>query len=333
GGTGLDEGQGIAADTNGFAYVAGFTDSIDFPVSTNAVQPLLNNTNALIAAFDGFLAKLSPSGGLQYSTYIGGASNDYVYRVTLDTAGNPYVVGPSSSPDFLDALTVVPGLHHDPNLTNGYASFDAFLIKFDPTGLPLYATALGGDSTDIPWDVAVDPLGNAFVVGVTYSTNFPTTNVFDLFRRENAGGSDAFVTAINSDASAALYSGYFGGSDQDMGYGIAVDAESSAYIVGNTYSTNLHVLAPLQSALGGVSDSFLAKIRLNDPPLNLAASGDTLTLAWPATAPEFVLESASSLTPPVAWVPVARPPVLVNGSLSVTLPATNSSALFRLKKR
>ncbi|HVV73720.1 MAG TPA: SBBP repeat-containing protein [Verrucomicrobiae bacterium] len=333
GGTSLDEGQGIAADTNGYAYVVGFTDSPDFPVTTDAVQPLLNNTNAVLAAFDGFLAKLSPAGALDYSTYIGGFSNDYAYRVTLDAAGNPYVVGPSSSPDFLDVLQVPSGLHVDTSLTNGTTSLDAFLIKLDPTGLPVYTAAFGGSSTEIPWDVAVDPFGNAFVVGATSSTNFPSTNVFDLFRATNSGGNDVFVTVLNADASAAIYSAYFGGSDQDVGYGIAVDSESSAYIVGNTFSTNFPVtLGSLQPALGGVSDSFLAKIRLTDPTVNLAASNDTLVLTWPATAAEFMLESSSGLGPRATWATVTQRPSLAAGRYAVTLPATNSAALFRLRR-
>jgi len=328
GGSGLDEGQGIAVDTNGFAYVAGFTASPDFPI-TNAFQPLLNNRESLTSVFDGFVTKLSPAGALIYSTFLGGTNTDYAYRITLDPAGNTYVVGPSFSPDFLNTITNVPGLTR----VESSLSYDAFLTKFDSDGRPLYSALFGGSSTEVPWDVAVDSAGNIFIVGVTYSLDFPTTNTLGLLRASNAGVSDVFITAINTNASAVFYSAYLGGAGQDYGYGIALDGESTAYIIGNTYSPDFPVTtAPLQPSPAGGSDSFLAKIRLRDPALQVATSGDKLLIGWPATAPDFILETASGLAAPTRWSSVAQPPQLSRGTYTVTLPATNQSALFRLRR-
>jgi hypothetical protein len=330
GGPGTDEGMGIAADSNGFAYVTGLTVSTNFPITTNAFQTILNNGDNTNSC-DAFVTKFSPTGALVYSTFLGGAYNDYGYRIRIDGSGNSYVTGPSLSPDFPNTITNVPGLSRYGNSTNPVVSFDAFLAKLDSNGGLVYSTIFGGTSQDTAWDVAVDPSGNAFIVGNSYSVDFLTTNVFAPFTSINNGISDVFVTAINSNATALFYSAYLGGAASDIGYGIAVDAEDSAYIVGQTSSPNFPVTSsPLQAALDSSNDSFLAKIRLADPMLSLVLSGDNLLLEWPITSSGFILESATSLVPPINWVPVAQSPILGGNRYQVTLPATNSSAVFRL---
>ena len=160
GGQAIDEGQGIAADTNGFAFVVGFTGSTNFPITANAFQRLLNLTNAT-GSLDAFLTKLTPAGALVFSTYLGGAYNDYGYRVTLDGSGNAYVTGPSQSLDFPNTVTNVPGLTRTIS-TNSFVNFDVFLTKFGPSGERIYSTIFGGTFDDAGWDVAVDRAGNAF---------------------------------------------------------------------------------------------------------------------------------------------------------------------------
>ena len=332
GGLSIDEGQGIAVDSKGFAYVTGFTASDDFPITTNAVQPFLNLTNGT-AYYDAFLAKFTPVGGLVFSTYLGGTFSDFGYRVTVDGGGNAYVTGPSESLDFPITVTNVPGLVPKTSLYAGYpANYDAFLTKFTPNGQLVYSTLFGGTNEDVGWDVAVDSQGNAFVVGTTLSPDFPATHIFDPLRATNSGGHDVFVTAINSNATAVFYSGYLGGIADDFGRGIAVDGESSAYIIGNTASTNFPTAAPrLQSALDGPSDAFLAKIRLQDPFLTTIIAFDQLQLRWPATAPGYVLQFTLDLNPPAQWAPVGVPPVLSEGWYLVTLGLTNTDAFFRLQ--
>jgi hypothetical protein len=332
GGLAIDEGQGIAADSNGFAYVTGYTASTNFPITTNASQPLLNLTNET-AAYDAFLTKFTPAGALVFSTFLGGTYNDYGYRVTLDASGNAYVTGPAQSLDFPNTVTNVPGLVRTTILTtNTLVNFDVFLTKFSPTGQRIYSTIFGGNDEDVGWDVAVDSQGNAFVVGNTFSTDFPTTNVFDLIRATNSGGHDVFVTALNSNATALFYSGYLGGTANDFGYGIAVDPESSAYIVGNTFSTNFPITpVHIQSSLDGTTDSILAKIRLRDPVLNQTLTGNQLQLQWPASAPNYSLESTPSLSPPIIWTPVSGLPIISQGWYLLTISATNAEMLFRLR--
>ncbi|HTL57814.1 MAG TPA: SBBP repeat-containing protein [Candidatus Limnocylindrales bacterium] len=329
-GKAVDEGQGIAADAAGFAYVTGFTASTNFPITADAPYRRLNGTNGRSGSFDAFVSKFDPAGALVFSTYLGGSYNDYGYRIKTDITGNYYVTGPSQSTNFPVTKTV-PGLGQFPYSTNRVVNYDVFLTKFNPSNQPVYSILFGGTKDDIGWDLAVDALGNAFVVGGTASTNFPTTNVFDLFRATHSGAHEVFVAAVNSNATAALYSGYLGGTNNDSGYGIAVDSESSAYIVGNTYSRNFPTRSAFQPARSASSDCFIAKIRINDPLLVTTLSGDELQMQWPATAPGYLLESAAGLIPPLTWKPVVGAPVLTPGWYSFTVGLTNADSLFRLR--
>src|SRR4029077_2314460 len=119
-------------------------------------------------------------------------------------------------------------------------SGDAFLTKLDATGSALvYSTYLGGSASDSGTGIAVDPAGNAYVVGVTFSTNFPTVNPFQAAK---GAQQDAFVAKINPAGSAWVYVTYLGGNSVDEGYGLAVDATGNAYVTGYTASTDF----PLQ---------------------------------------------------------------------------------------
>src|SRR5207244_13112731 len=114
----------------------------------------------------------------------------------------------------------------------------------------LDAAALsGGTRHDVSWDVAVDPAGSAFVVGITASPDFPVTGNLSGLQTFNSGGFDAFVAAFNTNASALLYSAYLGGSADDYGYGIDVDFAGNAYLAGRTLSANF----PTLGAFTGVS--------------------------------------------------------------------------------
>jgi hypothetical protein len=157
-----------------------------------------------------------------------------------------------------------------------------------------YSAVFGGTNfgIDVGYGVALDPSGDAFVVGATSSTNFPTFNTPGLLGVTNAGSSDAFVIAFNTNCSAILYSGYFGGSGNDYGYGIAVDSLTNAYITGTTSSPNFPVFNNQgQTSLRGTSDAFLAEIgwrvlppEITTQPTNQGLSvGATVTFDVTAT--------------------------------------------------
>jgi hypothetical protein len=332
GGSGIDQGEGIAVDSAGYAYVAGSTDSIDFPITPGAAQTNLNNIGVFSGIFDAFLAKLAPDGQrLVYSTYLGGENNDFGYRVAVDSSGNAYMAGATQSPDFPRTNSFNLALGEDGiNALN----FDAFLTKFDPAGKIQYSSQFGGTDNDVAWDVAVDASGRAFVIGITMSTNFPVANAFDLFTTTNSGGKDIFVVAFDTNPPTVLYSAYLGGPSDDFGYAIALDAEANAYISGMTLSTPFPTtVRPFQATLSGYSDAFVAKIRLLDPLLSVGRSGNTFELTWPATAPDYVLQSTTHLSPPQLWVTVPQTPVLTNGEYLVSFSSTNASTLFRLSRR
>jgi len=210
---------------------------------------------------------------------------------------------------------------------------DVFLIRFDAaTGSILTSTVLSGNDVNEGWAVAVDGVGNSYVVGVTTSTNFPTAATGGLLGATNSGGNDVFVTAINADASAFLYSAYLGGSGDDFGYGIAVDPAGNAYVVGQTSSTDFPVVGALQPARSSYYDAFLAKIQAGAPSLAATLAGGNIQLKWPAFPPGYGLETALALPASSnAWTAVTSPaPVMANGYYSVTLPAANPAAFFRL---
>jgi hypothetical protein len=251
----VDYAESIAVDKNGNAYLTGFAGSSTFPVTAGAFQS--NNAGT----HDAFFTVLNSSGSaLLYSTYLGGAGNDEGFRIAVDSAGMAYIAGMTASSDF----PVSSGAFQ--TVFGGGAS-DGFVAKLDPTksgsASLVYATYLGGSGDDnliaFPWGIlAVDNLGNAYVTGGTSSTNFPTVRPLQA---QSGGGYDAYVAKINPLGTGLIYSTYLGGSGDDIGRGIAVDANGNAYVTGQTSSSNFSVTAnPYQKDLGGLSDAFVTKV-------------------------------------------------------------------------
>jgi len=243
GGSGNDSGLGIAIDSSGNAYVAGYSASPNFPLK-NPVQ----STNA--SSLDAFVAKITPSGQeLVYSTYLGGWGSDYAKGIAVDGSGNAYVTGYTASANFPTK---------DPLQSSWAGSDDAFVTKINSAGSALsYSTYLGGSSDDYGEAIAVDGSGNAYIAGYTSSVAFPTRN---SIQSSNAGLWDAFVTKINPAGSALVYSTYLGGSGFEYGLDIALDGNGNAYVTGPTYSTNFPTKNPLQATNGGGMDAFVTKI-------------------------------------------------------------------------
>lgn len=240
-----DYGSSITVDSSGNIYVAGVATSSNFPM-VNALQPIHGG------AADLYVAKLNPAGTqLVYSTYLGGAADDGATSIAVDSAGNVYLTGVTSSRNF---RTMNPL-----QASHGGGLFDAFVAKVNPSGSQLvYSTYLGGSGEDRAFRIAVDSAGNAYVTGDTDSTNFPTANAL----QSSIGGSvDAFVAKINAAGSALVYSTYLGGSAIDGGTAIAVDSAGSPYVAGFTGSANFPTINPVQQAnAGGSFDAFVAKL-------------------------------------------------------------------------
>jgi hypothetical protein len=247
GGTGLDSALRIAVDNTGAAYVAGVTDSVNFPTTAGAFQPSIAGIN------DGFVTKLNANGSaLIYSTYVGGSSADEGSAIAIDVAGNAYVAGRTTSEDF----PVTPGAFQ----TSIGGPANGFVAKLNTAGTGLvYSTYLGGSGSDQAVAIGVDAAGSAYAAGVTSSADFPVTA--GALQGILSGSTDAFVTKLDTTGTALAYSTYLGGSGDEQARGIAVDTAGSAYAVGATSSSNFPTSSgAFQTAAGGAQDAFVTKL-------------------------------------------------------------------------
>ena len=241
GGNSVDEAYGIAADSAGNAYVAGYTQSTNFPV-----QLPFRGSNT--GAVDAFVTKLNPAGSaLVYSTYLGGSATDYATAIAVDASGSAYVTGIVTSDDFPLANPIDDTL-------GSHAVDDVFVSKFTPSGSGLvYSTYLGGGSGDDAYAIALDRSGNAYVTGRTNSSDFPLVNPIQITRV----AFDLFVTEINASGSALLFSTFIGGSGSESGRGIAVDSLGNIHIAGESTSTDFPVLKATQATSAGLQDGIV----------------------------------------------------------------------------
>jgi hypothetical protein len=254
GGNSADEIHGVAVGSDGCAYVVGHTLSLDFPIS-QTIQPPTTRTSTTT---DIFIAKLNQSGtALIYSTYLGGSGSDQALDIAVDSSGNVYVTGFTSSCDF----PTTTGAAH-PQCHGGD---DAFLAKLNAEGTALvYSTYLGGSGFDRGAALDVDDSGCAYVTGKTTSFDFPVTN--SAFQRGLRGLEDAFVAKFNQSGSMLVYASYLGGSSNlDVANDVVVDSEGQAHVTGGTASTDFPVTAgALQRSFGGgdsfLGDAFVTKI-------------------------------------------------------------------------
>lgn len=250
GGTREDAASDIVVDGLGNAYVTGITRSVNFPTTVGAFDrgcgtDVLCNGGVL----DAFVTKLNSRGSaLVYSTFLGGSGVDVGAGIAV-SGGNAYVVGFTESTNFPLQRPFQP---------QPRGGRDAFVTRLNSAGSGLvYSTYLGGTGNDAAARVAVDGLGNAHIVGVTDSTNFPTAVPLQA---THGGDEDAFVTKMNAAGTRLIYSTYLGGSEADRGADVVVDLTGVAHVVGTTRSANFPTANPLQAALNGSSDVFVARI-------------------------------------------------------------------------
>jgi Beta-propeller repeat/Abnormal spindle-like microcephaly-assoc'd, ASPM-SPD-2-Hydin len=254
GGSGDDTGESIALDSSKNAYVTGTTVSSDFP-TVNAIQP------AIHGRVNAYITKINAQGAaLVYSTYLGGSTFDSGTSIAVDSNRRVYVAGYTQSTDF-------PTLHAVQPTYGGEQ--DGFVTKISASGTALiYSTYVGGGGLDVIRGIAADSAGNAYVIGYTGSTDFPTVNPI---QPTNHGGIDAFITKINATGGALVYSTYLGGSGSE-GFlagsgaagrgGIAVDASGHAYVTGDTGSTDFPTKNALQNEFSGGVNVFATKINV-----------------------------------------------------------------------
>jgi hypothetical protein len=251
GGNGLEDANAIVVDNSGSAYVTGRTSSTNFPTTAGAYQATFGG-----GISNGFVSKLNPTGSaLVYSTYLGGSDTDVGQGIAIDGSGNAYAMGITNSANFPTTARAF-----QTTFGGGSGIGDAFVSKLNAGGSGLvYSTYLGGSNQDFGAGIAVDNSGNAFITGSTLSADFPTTSGAD--QTTYGGRVDTFVSKLNAAGSGLAYSTYLGGSDVDIGAGIAVDSSGNVYVTGYTQSIGFPTTTgAFQTTFGGGSvDAFVSK--------------------------------------------------------------------------
>jgi MYXO-CTERM domain-containing protein len=233
GGMGFDAATSIALDSTGDAYLAGYTQSPDFPTMAPFQSTLDGPQNA-------FVAELAPDGGsLLSSTYLGGSANDQANAVAIDSLGAVWVAGYAQSGWQVSAFP-----NRSPFQSALAGAQNAFLTRFAPgLGALEGTTFVGGSREDAVNAIAIDASGNVLLTGATSSPDFPTVKAV---QRSLEGDEDAFVTKVSSDLSSLVYSTFLGGTGNDLGSAVGVAASGEAFVAGQTSSENFPVLGAFQ---------------------------------------------------------------------------------------
>jgi RHS repeat-associated protein len=264
GGVGSDAGYGIAADGSGDAFIAGLTNSSNFPTTSGAFK------TSYPGGQSSFVAKVNPSGStLVYSTYLAGSSGgDAAYAIAVDRGGSAYVTGVTRASFF----PTTSGAYQT-SLAGGGPN--AFVAKLNSAGSALtYGTYLGGGG-ETGKGIGVDAAGQAVVAGYTTGSSFPTTT--GAPQTSSGGGIDAFLARLNAAGSALVYGSYLGGSGTDEAEGVSLDAQGNAYLAGYTASTNFPTTpGAFQGGPSGTTNAFIARVsQAPPPPIFTAISPDT----------------------------------------------------------
>lgn len=287
GGAGFDAVHGATTDASGNLYLTGQTTSTSM---TNPALPVRSNSSAFVAKLDSMGTRVL------YLVYLGGSGSDSGNGIAVDSSGNAFITGTTTSPNF--PVTATAFLKTAPGPQN------VFVAKVNSAGQLQYGTYLGGASLNSGSSIAVDSTGAAYVTGQTQSVAFPVTS--GVLQTSYGGGlSDCFVAKLNAAGSALSYSTLLGGSGLDYCSGIAVDASGDAYVSGTTYSANFPVKSALQATLRGTASVFVAKLNPTGASLfystYLGGSGADLgnAIAVDSSGEAYVAGAASSSDLPV----------------------------------
>lgn len=258
GGSNFDYGGGIGIDSGGFASITGTTYSNNLPVFA-ALFPSLNGVQ------DAFVARLNPSGAMIFCTYLGGNNWEWGLDIAVDSSGNSYVIGYTDSPGF-------PTFNAYDSTHNG--GFDIFISKFDPPGgILMFSTFIGGSNHEIGFGIDFDSSGLAYIIGYTWSTNFPVTgNAYDSSYNGGADICLAIVDTVTGGPTALSYGSYVFGTADDFPWDIVIDSSNIMYVTGETASTQANFFPITSNAyqqfLQGTRDAFFFQLDTSLAPAN-----------------------------------------------------------------
>jgi hypothetical protein len=287
GGSASDISRGLALSASRYPCVVGETISDDFPV-VSGYQTTRQGDQ------DGFVTFLTSSGSSVYlSSYLGGSDLEYMWSVAFDTVGSWYVTGTTYSSNFPVTSAYQATL-------NGAGVSDAFVAAFDSGPAIRYSTYLGGSSSDVGYDIAVNSNRQAYVTGSTGSGDFPITRQYQAV---NEGGTDAFVTALSSGGSQLVFSSYLGGSSNDTGYDVVLGAASQIFLAGETASSDFPIANPYQATLEGSYDAFVSRMAFLTP--------SPIPTATPLRTPTPVPETPTPVRTPTPTATPLRTPTPV----------------------
>ena len=212
---------GIAVDSAGHAFIAGSTESLNFPTTTGAYDRSCGTDGKCNATSDAFVTKLNTTGtGLIYSTFIGGSGRDFAFDIKVDSTGHAYVTGSTESINF-------PGTRISPLVIG---NTETYVLKLNAAGSGLlYGVKFGGNGFGSSGRaIAIDSSGHAYITGVG-TIGFPTTpGAF----QETTDRGGAFVSKLNAAGTGFLYSTLVDGPGDEQGTAIAVDKSGNAYVGG-----------------------------------------------------------------------------------------------------
>jgi len=261
GGSTDDVCQALVLDSSGAPVVCGYTYSDDFPVTAGAYQ----TTRTSLVNPNCFIAKLSSDGSsMVFGTFLGGIGDDRAASITLDSASNAVLAGYTDSPDF----PVTPGAFQ--TIYNGAGI--GFVAKISSNGTSLiFGTYLGGSLSDYCTSVVLDSAGNPVVAGYGASRNFPVTvGAYQTTNRAETAYSNGFVTKLNSNGTALLFSTRLGGSYNDGIYGMALNSSGDPVVTGFAWSKDFPVTADAYQSIDNsfnFGNSFIAELSSNGSSL------------------------------------------------------------------
>ncbi|MFX0016026.1 MAG: SBBP repeat-containing protein [Promethearchaeota archaeon] len=300
GGSNFEVYMNILLDSENNIYICGETYSLDLPITPNAFDSVGKSVGDYNC--DGFIAKISMDGSeLLYSSYISGSDPDTIFDMAVDDSGKMYLAGFTLSSDL-----EITSNAYDMTFNSLGETDDGILMKIAPSGDLLYSTFLGGSDIDVIEKILLDNEGNIYLMGVSQSTNFPTTS--NAYSTTHRGNFDFIITKMPSDGSCILYSTYIGGSGyeptlwQGRGWRNIPDllllSENSVVIVGTTDSTDYPVTNnALNKTLNGQSDVCISQLELTDLPIPTSTEEtSTSTISLPTTTRVEGISTSDSKT-------------------------------------